>query len=428
MNAALPGMPKGAKPMAKAAVITIGATLIGVLLVFSASLQAQQVPCSYSVQILPEVDCGIWQAAGNPTGINNLGNVVGIFGQCGSQGSTDSFIWIGGDDLTIIQRPIGVLSFSATDINDEGLITGTAETSNAGQRGFIYNSKTDEWTQLPPPNPASQGWSSAESINSKGQVCGYRSVNDGGDPVNPWMAYIWTPGAGFTDLGLINGETTAGRRINEAGHVIGTMYVNGVSHAFLWHDGKITDLGTLAGLNTTPLELNDKGTVVGVSRISNGPPIQNRAFRWNDNQITNLGILPGFNSSSANGVTNSGLITGRCSNSTADGIPVIWVNGRMIVFNDLIPEQFNTTANVLEVINENGQIVAFGHGPRGTSAFLLTPTGVSEADLVINCQVDVDDLLKVIYEWGNTESIADLDGDGVVDVDDLMIVIEEWTF
>ena len=92
MNGALPGKPKGAKPMAaNAAVITIRATLIGVLLVFSSSLQAQQVPCSYSVHVLPNVDCGSFGGPGTPTALNNLGHVVGIFVGCGKP-LTESFM------------------------------------------------------------------------------------------------------------------------------------------------------------------------------------------------------------------------------------------------------------------------------------------------------------------------------------------------
>jgi probable HAF family extracellular repeat protein len=419
-------MPKGAKPMAKAAVVTIGATLIGGLFVISASLQAHQVPCSYSVQVLPNVDCGLWQAPGGPTAVNNLGHVVGTFIGCGNPVS-ESFTWTGGDELIIIQRPAGILSFSAWDISDDGLIVGNAETTTAGQRGYIYNSNTNQWTPLPPPNPISQGWSSAESINNAGQVCGYRSVNDGGDPVNPWMAYIWTPGKGFTDLGLINGESTACTSIAENGAATGVMLVDGVFHGFLWIEGTIEDLGTISAMDTTPLAINSNLQVVGKSKVPGSNPFgMNHAFFWANGDLTDLGLFRGYTGAVAQDVDKDGVVIGFCREGTEDKA-FIW-NGKTLVELDLLVDP--AAGVLLEVpgaINDVGQIIASARDSRGSPiSVLLTPV-ILKADILPNCAVDVDDLVTVITEWGREKSIADINGDSIVDVDDLMIVLEEWT-
>jgi hypothetical protein len=40
--------------------------------------------------------------------------------------------------------------------------------------------------------------------------------------------------------------------------------------------------------------------------------------------------------------------------------------------------------------------------------------------------VNVTDLLIVLEQWGNTDSPADITGDGIVDVSDLLAVIAAW--
>ena len=48
------------------------------------------------------------------------------------------------------------------------------------------------------------------------------------------------------------------------------------------------------------------------------------------------------------------------------------------------------------------------------------------ADVDGNDDVNVDDLVAVILEWGATSSVADVDRNGMVNVDDLLAVILSW--
>jgi hypothetical protein len=41
-------------------------------------------------------------------------------------------------------------------------------------------------------------------------------------------------------------------------------------------------------------------------------------------------------------------------------------------------------------------------------------------------QVNVNDLLFIIADWGQSGSPADIDGSGQVDVGDLLLVIADW--
>jgi hypothetical protein len=65
-----------------------------------------------------------------------------------------------------------------------------------------------------------------------------------------------------------------------------------------------------------------------------------------------------------------------------------------------------------------------------TLKLTITLADCHAGDVNANMNVDVDDLLIVINNWGQCddgeECIADLTGNGVVDVDDLLIVINNW--
>jgi subtilisin family serine protease len=57
----------------------------------------------------------------------------------------------------------------------------------------------------------------------------------------------------------------------------------------------------------------------------------------------------------------------------------------------------------------------------------LGPVAPQSGDLNGDGEVGVDDLLKVISDWGQTHTSADITGNGVVDVDDLLTVINRWS-
>jgi subtilisin family serine protease len=61
------------------------------------------------------------------------------------------------------------------------------------------------------------------------------------------------------------------------------------------------------------------------------------------------------------------------------------------------------------------------------AAVELGPTAPQAGDLNGDGVVAVDDLLKVISDWGQTHTSADITGNGIVDVDDLLFVINNWS-
>src|SRR3954454_16942234 len=73
-----------------------------------------------------------------------------------------------------------------------------------------------------------------------------------------------------TDIGSLGGNSTSGTSINNAGQVTGSSIISdGVSHAFLYSDGRMTDLGTLGGLSSSGMGINNSGQITGAADKSN---------------------------------------------------------------------------------------------------------------------------------------------------------------
>lgn len=86
--------------------------------------------------------------------------------------------------------------------------------------------------------------SEAAGINGSGQVVGSSEVY----PYGPRHAFLWSYSSGLRDLGTLGGSQSRANGINDAGQVVGdAVLANGLTHAFLWQNGRMHDLGTLPG-------------------------------------------------------------------------------------------------------------------------------------------------------------------------------------
>ena len=100
----------------------------------------------------------------------------------------------------------------------------------------------------------------------------------------------------ISDLGTLPGYPMSyARGLNDAGQIIGTSFISGVSsyHGFLYSGGTMMDIGTLGGANSEANAINNSGQVAGLADLSNG---YQHAILYSGGVMTNLGTLGGSSS------------------------------------------------------------------------------------------------------------------------------------
>jgi probable HAF family extracellular repeat protein len=220
--------------------------------------------------------------------------------------------------------------------------------------------------------------------------------------------------------------------VNDARQVVGWYQPNGVSEhrAFLWHDGEVTELGELleGASDAKVVRLNGSGIVVGFAL---GPT---RAVRWIEEKGEYLGVCAGFERSAASDVNDSGRIVGQCWGSTivVPGIRgILWDNGAMYAIDDLLePNGEVEYVTWVRAISNSGYIAGLGRTafPEfDERVIVLRPIPPIPGDTSCEGQVDMQDLLNVLSQWGPTEaSTVDLDESGVIESADLELVLANW--
>jgi probable HAF family extracellular repeat protein len=261
-------------------------------------------------------------------------------------------------------EPAGVDAYSS-DLSDTGQVVGSAD----GIDAFAWQGGT--WRLLAPGVP-----SRAEANNDVGQVAGVRFP----DPESPGQVVVWQPdgtvvpapvatanpvvvdindrgqvlfvdhasgpepvplvwqvGGGVTELGSLGGGFTVPSDINDRGQVVGSSgAADGLAHAFLWEDGRMTDLGGPFGgppgyAGARAVAVNEHGDVVGTS-TDDGPDgtVVTRGLLWKDGRTIDLGNLGGTGTAPA-AINDNGQIVGTSTIASAvsESHPFLWENGRM---------------------------------------------------------------------------------------------------
>jgi len=219
-------------------------------------------------------------------------------------------------------------------------------------------------------------FSSANSINNKGQVVGY-SVTVGGES----HAFLWDNDNGMRDLGTLGGSSSNALCINDSGYVVGySETIDGSTHAFIWHpDTGMQDLGTLGGSDSFAWDINENGQVVGYSDVT---PEVHHAFVWDSiNGMRDLGTLGGTNSE-AYGINNAGQIVGasRINDNSWDWRAFVWdgVAGMRNI------GTFGGNSSSADAINDNGQVVGVSYTESWNRQAFLWQSGIGMIDIGIS--------------------------------------------
>ena len=176
---------------------------------------------------------------GAATAINDLGQAVGISGQCdvaiGAYSAIHALLWENGNPI------------------------------NLGNLG-------------------GHGWNTPAAINNRGVITGF--VNGPNDVVDGqlqirWVAFIWTKERGMQSIGALPGDAMSqATDINNANQIVGVSYSDfffDSPRAFLYQNGTLTALNDLIGSAATNWDIsstggiNDRGVIAAQANlVSNG--------------------------------------------------------------------------------------------------------------------------------------------------------------
>ncbi|MCH8822910.1 MAG: hypothetical protein IH984_05305 [Planctomycetes bacterium] len=402
------------------------ATMVCLLMADKANAQPE---CGYEVVIVHPDPCGpLGPPSASGRGINAFGHIAGLRTKCSDQLS-QAFFWTPQTGMVDVNVPVDTFSSEAADIEGTWIV-GTFNLDGDGLSGlgFLYDSETDEFTNLG--TLRGGNFSQATAINSAGQVSGFWGNFVNGNPAAE--AFIWENGR-MTGLGdYLNTLNSKALAMNELGQVTGWMGSSHIidSHAFIWDNGKVTELPFIPdGFTSAGFGISNNGNVAG-SGTKFDEVLQDdvrHAFLWTDGKMIDLGVLPGRTESFAFGVNDARQVVGLSWDFGSNGAPFIWQNGVMSNLNDIVPAEF-TIAEVWAINNE-GMIAGSGNGAEGgfPGMALLIPHPRPVGDLDLDCEIDLDDLVLLLDNWGPCDECPyDLDGNGIVSTSDLLILFSNW--
>lgn len=220
----------------------------------------------------------------------------------------------------------------------------------------------------------------ANDINDPGIVVGWGRTNTSTPGTSP-TAFIWTDEAGIRPIDGLAGLVSSANAINSVGQVVGYCGTEGfhaTRTAFFWDDDSGVQLLPLlgddaAGASSLAFDINDLGDIVG-GVFFNEAPTQ-YAVLWRNGEVTDLGNL-GVDIAWANAINDGGVIVGWSYAQDAFGDSeqhaFVWDEEHgMRDLNDLIDPPFSVELSLAIDINNSGWILATGE--HGNGVYLLKP-------------------------------------------------------
>src|SRR6266540_4123311 len=133
------------------------------------------------------------------------------------------------------------------------------------------------------------------------------------------------PSRHVVDLGTLGGTCCGeAKAINRQGDIVGqAARADGQTHAFRWHEGRMTDLGTLGGNYSSARAINDRGDVVGYSTTASSDSAH--AFLWRAGTMTEL--TPTLPYSLALDINDRGVVAGSVLAGTGSTVGARWRHG-----------------------------------------------------------------------------------------------------
>jgi probable HAF family extracellular repeat protein len=270
------------------------------------------------------IDLGLLEAndVSVAAGINASAEVVG-FEYFSSTAANTPHAWVfsSGELLDIHSPSLFPAGTKAFGINASGVVVGQGYLTSSSFHVFVY--ENGQMVDIGPPGSFQ---ANPVAINDAGEILGsyYTSSTDNGQ-------FLYSNGK-FTKLAAgPAGTSTSASAINSVGVIVGSISVNGLSHAALYSNGVWTDLGTLPGATagTAATGINTAGQVIAVAsyRVTSYHPFipaKTVACVIQNGAVVDLNTLippnTGFNLSRAIAINDAGQIL--CNTKTQIGTRV----------------------------------------------------------------------------------------------------------
>lgn len=306
--------------------------------------------------------------------------------------------------VTLLPQLPDAREATALAINNSGVIAGRSGRDDGTYVAVMWRNR-----KLYSLGTLGGEFSEAHGINSSGEIVGAAQVKSG-----LMHAFLWSQGR-MHDLGTLpDGFFSYAEAINGGGTITGFSDAGGATHAFVSTGSSLRDLGPVpGGAGSAALAINSGATIVGTSNLDSdaggvafvysgrylsigGFPAKNgslahgindsglvvgafghtvrrsSAFEWQKGVLTVLQTGKSTPYAVANAINNQGVIAGYYL-GTSESRAVIWVKGKMIDLDTVIPSDSGWVLLAATAINDNGQIVGHGRYDGRDLPFLLTP-------------------------------------------------------
>ncbi len=212
------------------------------------------------------------------TGVNNKGQVVGWAENSVADPTCDpSFqilqfraaIWQPGGTMQELPPLPGDSTSAATAINDLGQVVGISGDCGIAVGGVSARHAVLWQNGVPIDlgNIGGDAWNTPTAMNNAGTIIGFANRAPG--VARTYAAFIWTPAGGMKSLGTLPGDLRSqALGINEKGQIVGQSRGGPFNRrAFLWQNNKMTDMNSLT-LSGSPYllfggDIDQQGHVVG---------------------------------------------------------------------------------------------------------------------------------------------------------------------
>jgi probable HAF family extracellular repeat protein len=278
--------------------------------------------------------------ATQPLGLNNRGQIVGIFGD--SEG-THAFLLDNGV-FTTLDAPDSIGSTLLLDINDGGQLAGAYDIEGHG----VLQDRRGNFTTID--HPDGVGETVLAGINNRGQIVG--GILDASRTLR---SFLFDDGD-FTTIDVPGALSSSALKINDRGQIVGAYStLTNKNHAFptrgfLWDAGVATMIDVPGALHTGANGINNSGRIVGDYVDANG--VGHGFIREPDGNFTTIDI-PGATSTGISDINDHGQMTGLYVDADGKSHGFLWDNG--VVTNIDAPGA--TLATLPLGINNRGDIV-----------------------------------------------------------------------